>query len=345
MRAIHLYSQVISLENLFQAWNGFKKGKRNKKDVQLFERNLEDNLFKLYNQLLNKTYSHSNYTAFNIYDPKFRHIHKAKVKDRIVHHAVVSIIEPLFDKTFIHDSYSCRKGKGMHRAVKRLFLFTRKVSKNYTNRCFILKLDIKKFFATIDHDVLLKFLNLKICDNDLFWLLSSIVKSFHSDYGVGKGIPIGNLTSQVFANVYLNELDKFMKERLRIKYYIRYADDFVIIAKDNVFLESLVLKINNFIHMELKLSLHKNKIIIKKLSQGIDFLGYTVLPHYILPRTQTKRRIFKKLAQKINEPNFEQTKQSYLGYLSHANSFKFTQELKNQPWLCYNELKRQRNSG
>lgn len=327
MSIIHLYSQVISIENLFQAWNGFKKGKRNKKDVQFFERNLEDNLFKLYNQLLNKTYNHSNYTAFNIYDPKFRHIHKAMVKDRIVHHALVSIIEPLFDKTFVYDSYSCRKGKGLHRAMKRLFLFTRKVSKNYTDSCFILKLDIKKFFATVDHQILMGLLQRKIHDQDLRWLLSNIIESFHSEYGIGKGIPIGNLTSQIFANVYLDKLDKFVKEDLSIKYYIRYADDFAIPAKDSVLLDNLVLKINNFLQTELKLSLHKDKIIIRKLSQGIDFLGYIILPHYILPRTKTKRRIFKKLTQKVNSSKFEQSLQSYLGYLGHAESFKLKQQI------------------
>lgn len=319
-----MYSQITSIEHLFQGWNGFKVGKRNKKDVQIFERNLEDNLFILHQQLINKTYRHSSYTAFNIYDPKFRHIHKAKVLDRVVHHAVVSVIEPIFDKTFIYDSYSCRKGKGMHRAVKRLFSFVRKVSKNYKDRCFALKLDIKKFFASVDQKILLKIISKKIKDADLLWLIENILNSFSK----GIGIPIGNLTSQIFANVYLNELDQFVKHELKVKYYIRYCDDFAILNSSKEYLENLIPKIEKFLKEKLKLSLHQNKIIIRKYTQGIDFLGYIVLPHYILPRTKTKRRLFKKLKVKINSTNFNQSLESYLGYLSHANSFKVVQKLK-----------------
>lgn len=329
MRAAHLYTQIISIENLLQAWDEFKKGKRSKLDVQIFERDLEDNLFLLHEQLKNKTYKHSQYTAFNIYDPKFRHIHKAIVEDRVIHHAIVSKLEPIFDKTFIYDSYSCRKYKGMHKGVKRLISFARKVSKNYRGQCFVLKLDIKKFFASIDHEILLNLLQKRINDGDTIWLLSGIINSFHSEFSRGKGIPIGNLTSQIFANIYLHELDKFIKQDLKIKYYIRYADDFVIVSSDEKYLKSLIYKIDNFLHDNLKLVLHEDKVIIGKLRRGIDFLGYIVLPHYILPRTKTKRRMFKKLQEKINSENFNQSLQSYLGYLKHASSFNLRQCLTN----------------
>ena len=332
MKVGHLYSQIISLENLFQAWDEFKKGKSDKRDVQLFEKDMEDNLFSVREQLKNKTYKHSPYMAFNIYDPKFRHIHKATVLDRIVHHAVVSVIGPIFDKSFIFDSYSCRKNKGMHRAVKRLAEFTGKESRNYTSNCYILKLDIKKFFASVDHQILLSILRNKFEDEDLMWLLSNIVNSFYSDIGFGKGIPIGNLTSQIFANIYLNELDKFIKQELKIMYYIRYADDFVIISNDKEYLDGLIIKINRFLGVTLKLTLHENKILIRKLRQGIDFLGYIVLPHYTLPRTKTIKRMFKKLDEKFNSPKRSQSLQSYLGYLSHANAYNLAQQLKNQLW-------------
>lgn len=325
MKATHLYPQITSIENLFQAWEGFRVGKRGKKDVSYFERDLEDHLFELYHQLKTKTYKHSFYTAFNIYDPKFRHIHKATVADRVIHHAIVSVIEPIFEKTFINDSYSCRKNKGMHKAVKRLNSLIRRVSKNYNNDCFVLKLDIKKFFASVDQQILLKLLKRKIQDWDTIWLLGNIIDSFHSKGDRGKGIPIGNLTSQLFANIYLDMLDKFVKQDLRMRYYIRYADDFVIVSGNKVYLESLITKIDCFLKSELKLSIHKNKIIIRKYNQGIDFLGYIVLPHYILPRTKTKRRIFKKLKEKRYSKNFNQSLQSYLGHLSHADSFKLTQ--------------------
>lgn len=326
MKISHLYRKIISIENLFQAWDEFKRGKHSKKDVQKFELRLEDNLFNLHQNLKTKTYRHSSYTAFNIYDPKFRHIHKALVRDRVVHHAIVSKIEPIFDKSFIFDSYSCRKGKGMHRAVKRLSNFARKVSRNYTGKCFVLKMDIKKFFASIDHEILIDFLKKKLADEDLIWLLQNIIHSFSE----GKGIPIGNLTSQIFANIYLNKLDKFVKNELRIKYYIRYADDFVILSNEKEYLKNLIPIIDQFLRDNLKLSIHQEKIVIRKLIQGIDFLGYIVLPQYLLPRTKTRRRIFRKLGQKIGSEAFHQTLQSYLGYLKHANSYKIVQQVQDR---------------
>lgn len=309
-----LYQKIISIEHLFQSWNEFKKNKRGRRDVQIFERNLEDNLFELHTNLANKTYQHKNYTAFNIYDPKFRHIHKATVLDRIVHHGVVSIIEPIFDKTFIYDSYSCRLEKGTHGAVKRLVNFANTVSKNYTEDCWALKLDIKKFFASVNHKVLLNLLKRKIRDHDILWLLIQVIDSFPL------GIPLGNLTSQVFANIYLNELDQFVKHRLRIKCYLRYADDFIMLSCSND-LNHWINGIEVFLWKELKLTLHPKKITLRRLYWGIDFLGYIVLPHHVLPRTKTKRRMFKKL----NAENLH----SYLGYLSHANSYQIEQELKN----------------
>lgn len=330
----NIYSTITSLENLFQAWNEFKKGKRKKRDVQHFERNLEDNIFSLYEKLKEKTYKHGSYVAFDIYDPKFRHIHKASVPDRIIHNAVISVLEPIFDKSFIFDSYSCRKSKGTHRAVKRLFSFIRKTSKNYTESCFCLKMDIKKFFENIDHNILVNLIERKIEDKNCLRLIGTILKSFSED----KGVPIGNLTSQLFANIYLNELDQFVKHKLRIKYYIRYADDFVIMSRNYDFLKELIIKIDKFVKEKLSLSLHENKIIIRKYSQGIDFLGYILLPHYILPRTKTKRRILKKIEIKIEKLNsgkisgnsFDQTIQSYFGYLNHTNTYILCQKIKNK---------------
>lgn len=291
--------------------------------------NLENNLFELHGLLRTKTYRHSSYVAFNIYDPKFRHIHKAIVRDRIVHHAIVSVIEPIFDESFAFDSYSCRSDKGIHRAVNRLFVFSRRVSLNYKDSCFALKLDISKFFASIDHEILLDLLKKKLADEDLIWLLQNIIHSFSE----GKGIPIGNLTSQIFANIYLNELDKFVKQNLRVKYYIRYADDFVAVTGEQQHVGLLIRQIEKFLQVNLKLSLHRDKIIIRKLRRGIDFLGYIVLPYYILPRTKTKKRIFRKLEHAIcsnDSYHFNQSLQSYLGYLKHANSYKIAQQIQDR---------------
>ena len=322
-------ASLISIENLFQAWNEFKKGKRRKKDVQVFERRLEDNLFDLYLRLKDKNYQHGKYKSFYVNDPRRRHIHKACVADRIVHHLLYKYLYELYDKTFIFDSYSCRLEKGTHRGVKRLFLFIRKVSKNYTNYCWALKCDIKKFFATVDQGILLNLLKKKIEDINILWLLGKVIESFDSELGKGKGIPLGNLTSQIFANIYMNELDQFIKHKLKIKYYLRYADDFVILSENRNYLEGLIFKISEFLESSLKLALHENKVTISKYTLGIDFLGYIVLSHYILPRTKTKKRMFRRLKEKINFSNFNQSLQSYLGYLSHANSHDLTKEVKN----------------
>ena len=346
---IHNYWDLISIENLFQAWNEFKKGKRKRKDVMIFERSLEDNLFNLHYKLKNKLYKHGNYQSFYVHDPKLRHIHKAKVGDRIVHHLLYNYLYNLYDKSFIFDSYSCRINKGTHKAVNRLGKFTLKVSKNYTRDCWALKLDIKKFFASVDHQVLMELLRNKLEDKDILCLMEEVISSFCTCYSLSRlprpltslrarndnghtGIPLGNLTSQIFANIYMNELDQFIKHNLKIQYYLRYADDFIILYCSND-LNQWIKPIEGFLNDRLKLELHPKKIILRKLGWGIDFLGYIVLPHYILPRTKTKRRIFNKLKQKMNSPNFNQSLQSYLGYLSHANSFKIASQLKNKVWI------------
>lgn len=174
----HVFGKIILLENLFISWKEFKRGKTKRKDVQKFEMFLEDNLFNLHQELKEKTYKHSDYTSLYVKDPKLRHIHKASVRDRIIHHAVYRILYPLFDKSFIYDSYSCRNNKGTHKAIERLEKFARKVSKNYTRQCFCLKCDIKKFFASIDHKILFDLIKRKINDNNTLWLLGEILNSF-----------------------------------------------------------------------------------------------------------------------------------------------------------------------
>lgn len=329
------YDDIITVENLFSAWNTFRKGKKKRKDVQLFNRYLEDAIFKLHYALKNQTYVHQPYQAFYVNDPKQRHIHKACVRDRLVHQILYSALYPLYDLTFVFDSYSCRLNKGTHGAVKRLELFLRKVSRNYTRDCFILKCDIKKFFASVDNEILLTILARKVTDEKIIWLIKMILDSF------SPGLPLGNLTSQLFTNIYMNELDQYIKHQLKLKYYIRYCDDFVIVDSETRDIEKLVEKITTFLSTNLKLELHPRKISIRKFSWGVDFLGYILLPHYILPRTKTKRRLTEKLREKmamvqsgkISPESFNQTFQSYLGYLCHARTYKFTQQLKNDLYL------------
>lgn len=293
----------------------------------------------MYQDLKTKSYCHSNYKSFYIQDPKLRHIHKADVRDRIVHHLVSKILQEIYDKTFIFDSYSCRINKGTHKAVKRLEKFARKVSQNYKRNFYVLKCDIKKFFDSVDHKILIKILEQRIQDKDFLWLIKEIISSFQQNKN--KGIPLGNLTSQHFANIYLNQLDQFVKHKLRIQYYIRYTDDFVILDKSREVLENLINPINSFLKDKLKISLHPDKVAIRKFRQGIYYLGYVSLPYYKVLRVKTKRRMFRKIQKKveefregkISEESLNQTIQSYFGILSHCNSYKLKKDLENKIWF------------
>lgn len=337
----NLYPKLITKENIFWGYKEFLKGKKTKKDVVDFGENKENNLNKLRKELVGKTYQPGGYSQFFVHDPKPRTIHKANVTDRIVHHIVSDVLEKIFEPTFIHHSYACRKEKGTHKGVFALQTMARKESLNNTRTCWVLKCDIKKFFAGVNHKTLLKLLAKRIGDQDFLNLLEKIIYSFCSNKTINlvneEGIPIGNLTSQFFSNVYLNELDQYVKHQLKIKYYLRYADDFAFISHDRTFLLNLINPIRKFLKQELDLELHPGKIIMNKFSSGVDFLGYIVFPKYILPRTKTKRRLLKKIKEKIKQfksgkitkESLNQTIQSYYGFLIHANTYNFKQELQN----------------
>ncbi len=343
-----IFERIVSPENLFLAWEEFRRGKSSREDVQEFEWRLEQNIFSLYRDLRSRQYIHGAYQGFMICDPKQRQIHKATVRDRVLHHAVFKILNPVFEPTFIAHSFSCREGKGTHKAVDALGRFLRKTSRNYTSRCFALKCDIRQFFASVDHAVLLAILERTIKDTDMIWLLREIIGSFRTPGYPDdelKGIPIGNLTSQLFANLYLNEFDQFMKQQLKVKQYVRYTDDFIMVAADKSDLEKLLPPMRDFLREKLRLSLHPRKIILRKFGQGIDFLGYVILPRYRALRTRTKRRMFRKLQLRVtsfkagtgSESSVESSLQSYLGVLSHANTYRLTEQLKNQYWFWMRE--------
>lgn len=317
------YEDIISLDNLHESWREFVRGKKYKKDVAEFALHLSHNIFLLHEDLKNKTYLHGDYAAFSINDPKPRSIHKASVRDRLLHHAVYRIIYPYFEKKFIYDSYSCRDAKGTHRAIVRLNSFYQKVSKSRKKTCWVLKCDIRKFFATIDQNILLEILKKHISDRNTIRLIENVLRSFTSTKE-GLGLPLGNLTSQLLVNVYMNEFDQFIKHELKIKYYIRYADDFVLMNTDKDQLLKLLPKIYDFLSEELELSLHPDKIFIKTMSSGIDFLGWVNFPEYRILRTVTKKRMFKKL-QKDNSR--QAVVQSYLGLLKHGNTWKLRNEI------------------
>ncbi|MBI2446886.1 MAG: group II intron reverse transcriptase domain-containing protein [Parcubacteria group bacterium] len=282
-----------------------------------------DNIFVLHEDLKSGDYRHGGYKAFNISDPKPRNIHKASVGDRLLHHAIYRVLYPFFNGTFIPDSYSCRIKKGMHKALNRFRVFSYIVSHNNTRTCWVLKCDIKKFFASIDHQILLDILNSYITDMQIMKLLQEIIESFSVKSEVG--LPLGNLTSQLFVNIYMNEFDQFIKHKLKAKYYIRYADDFVVLSSNRKELENLIPLIRDFLSEKLKLDLHPNKVFIRTLASGIDFLGWVSFPDHRVLRTVTKRRAFKG----INTYLTLETINSYLGLLSHGNAHKISDKILN----------------
>ncbi len=285
-----------------------------------------DNILKLNRDLENHIYKHGGYQCFKINDPKPRTIHKASVRDRLLHHALYRILYPFFDKTFISDSFSCRNNKGTHKAINRFRKFARIVSKNNTKTCWVLKCDIKKFFASIDQYILVKILEQYIPDENVVNLSKEIIFSFYSTEP-GVGLPLGNLTSQLFANVYMNELDQFVKHKSKAKYYIRYADDFVILSENKGYLEDKIFAMQDFLQNKLKLKIHPNKIFIKTFSSGIDFLGWVNFPNYIILRNKTKNRILNKIKETCNP----KTLASYFGLLRHGN----TEKIKNKVAKLY----------
>jgi retron-type reverse transcriptase len=288
-----------------------------------YQKKLTANIQKLHDQLSGGSYRHSCYQPFIIHDPKQRHIHKAGVADRPVHQMIVTAVEPLFEKRFIHDSYSCRVSKGAHTGVRRLRLFLRQASRNNSKTVYALKCDVRKFFDSVDHHILMKLLRGRIGDEKTLALLRMIINSFGAENS--KGLPLGNVTSQLFANVYLHELDWFVKQTLGQKYYLRYCDDFVIVSGNRSELVGLIEKIDTFLRDALLLQLHPNKVSIHTWHQGIDFLGYLLKPETTVIRTKTKRRILKKVA--------DNNLSSYLGICSHANEHYLSEIISTKAWV------------
>ena len=340
----NIFEEIVSIENILASWHNFKQGKTKRKDVCEFGLHLEKNLFDLCRDLVSGAYKHSEYYAFYIQDPKLRHIHKAQVRDRIVHQSIYSMLTKIYEPTFIHDSYSCRINKGTHKAILSLGKMTRKVSKNYTSPCYVLKCDIRKFFDSVDHEILLKIIARRIKDERAINLFEEVIKSFagYKNYvRNGAGIPIGNLTSQIFANIYLNELDQFAKQTLREKYYIRYADDFVFLSPDKNHLKNLIPQLEGFLKQTLKMELHPHKVVLQNFYQGIDFLGYVMFPKHKVLRTNTKQRMLKKMdvnfvdfmKEKIDFSQMNQVFQSYFGIMGHGNCRKLDNKIKNEYWV------------
>ncbi len=321
----HTYEDIISIENLLAAWREFGRDKRKKQDVQEFQYRLMDNILTLHRDLAAGTYKHGGYKAFKISDPKPRDIHKATVRDRLLHHALYRKLYPFFDRTFIADSYSCRKGKGTHRAMDRFREFAYQVSRNHTRTAWVLKCDIRKFFASINHRTLNDIVSRYIPDERIKALIAEVVSSFHTKIQevTPLGLPLGNLTSQLLVNVYMNEFDQWVKHTLKAKYYVRYADDFVFLSPDREWLLSIGRYVALFLREHLKLELHPDKVSIATFASGVDFLGWVHFPDHRVLRTSTKRRMFRNLDNDASDERVA----SYRGMLSHGNAWRLKQQV------------------
>lgn len=317
-----IYPKIIAKENLYHAAYMAARGRRYRDTTADFNFCLEEEIDKLHKELLAKTYRHGKYRSFNIYEPKERKIAAAPFRDRVVHHAVHDVIEPIIDKTFIYHSYACRRDKGTHKAVDRAQSFLR------ANR-FCFHGDVKKYFPSINHDVLKKVLRMRINDRDTLWLLDEIIDSARQlTHGEGMGLPIGNLTSQFFANLYLNELDYFVKFKLRERHYIRYMDDFLIFGNDKNALRDIRATIKDFLKNDLTLSLHEAKSQIYKTDKGVKFLGFRIYENYRRLASDNVRRFRKRLKKfvylleksKMNANKIRDSVRCWVAHSRYANT-------------------------
>jgi retron-type reverse transcriptase len=317
-----LYHRIMDFQNLYKSFKKAFKGKKNNPEAADFFLNLEKNLFRLKNELLTGKYKPGKYHYFNIHDPKERMISDAPFRDKVVHHALVNIIEPLFEPIFIDNSFACRKEKGTHRAVLLAQYYMR------FNR-FYLKMDIEKYFETIDHLRLVDIFSETLQDKDVLRLLRTILKTSEQSSGVkGKGIPIGNLTSQFLANVYLNKLDHFAVNNLSIQCYIRYMDDFVIFHTDKENLKTVRDRLTQFIVKELLLKVKERATVIQGRENGLGFLGYRVFPRLIRVKNKNVKRLKRKVSLRekqfkdgiIGQEQLVASVQSILGYFNFADA-------------------------
>ncbi len=325
-----LYKKIISLNNLIWAERKARKGKTTRPYVIEFEKNLLKNLNDLHYELKNQTYRLRPLKTFVLRDPKTRKISKSDFRDRVVHHAIINVLEPIFDKGFIFDSCANRKGKGNLFALKRFNKFTRKVSENgkvipnkfndnNMIRGYCLKADIRHYFQEVNQEVLINIIQRKIKDKQTLWLINQIISNISKDTNSFKGMPLGNLTSQFFANLYLNELDQFVKHQLKAKYYIRYVDDFIILHYSKDQLMAWKNQIGDFLQQELKLFLHPDKSKILHLFKGIDFVGFRNFYYFNLLRKRNINKMKNKCRKfKLGETDKSTLRESFQGWQAYA---------------------------
>jgi RNA-directed DNA polymerase len=323
----NLFNSFISTDNFYNAFYKSRKAKPNNYKTLEFQYNLENNIYNIINIIKNNNYNlcSKDYNVFVIYEPKKRIIKSLEFKHKVIQFALCNILEPIFEKSFIFHSYACRKNKGTHKCV----LNIHNLILNNNKLKFYLKCDVKKYFQSVDHDILKKIIFSKIKDVKIQNILNIIINSDNSEFDFNKGIPIGNLTSQLFANIYLNELDQYIKHNLNIKYYFRYMDDFIILFNSKKQLHIYKQKIKNFLKKTLYLELPSIKSNIYNINTGINFLGYYIFKNNIRIRRKNYIKFIKRTKLLINKYNL-QTKDfcklkssicSYLGYCKLSNTY------------------------
>jgi len=338
----NIFYKIYKWENILLAFKKARKGKTKKRYVKYFEENLIENLQDLQFELMTFTYKPKPLETFILRDPKTRKISKSDFRDRIIHHAIVNVLEPIFEKTFIYDSCANQIGKGNLLAIKRFEKFQRKISRNgklkgWFNKNqikgYVLKADIKHYFQEVDHQVLLQIFCKKIKDEKTIWLIEQVLcpRERETARECTKSMPLGNLTSQFFANIYLNELDYFVKHELKAKYYIRYVDDFLILHSSKEQLKFWKRQIQKFLSSKLKLELHPQKSKILSLSKGIDFVGFRNFYHFKLLRKRNIRIMMKKINNHndglILKNKMIQIFQGWNAYAKWANTYKLRRQV------------------
>lgn len=311
----NLYERICSIDNLREAFENASIGKRNRSDVLEYGKNLEANLEELRRELLSHTYKTSDYHIFTLYEPKERIIYKLPFRDRVVHWAIMLLIEPIWTRNFTRDTYACVKGRGIHPLLNKL---RRDLQDNPEGTAYCLKLDVRKFYPSINHEILKEVIRQKIKDPELLWLLDGIIDSADT------GVPIGNYLSQFFANLYLSELDHLLKESYGVRYYYRYADDIVLLADNKEKLHGWLVAINDYLNDYRRLSIKKNYQVYPVESRGVDFIGYVSYHTHVLARKKNKKALCRKVARlrKRGLPDDEIRLQvaSEMGFMSHCNS-------------------------
>ena len=310
----NLFDKIVSLDNLYEADKRARRQKSHRPEVILFDKNKDKLLLDLQRKLTNGKYETSEYYVFKIYEPKEREIFKLPYyPDRIVHHAIMNIMEPIWVSAFVKGTYSCIRKRGIHKALKDVKF----ALKDEINTQYCLKLDIRKFYPSIDHDILKTIIRKKIKDKRLLSLLDEIIES-------AQGVPIGNYLSQFFANLYLTYLDHWIKEQKKVRYYFRYADDIVILGRDKQELRDLFYNIQDYLNNKLKLNFKDNWQIFKVDSRGIDFVGYRIFHTHTLLRKHIKKNFCKKInklnkKQNLNKDTYKQKICSYIGWIKYCN--------------------------